>query len=427
MNEDLLKNFLEPGQPMKSFLVFFFAFFLSFPILEASQMRSEKAESKQELIQTREHVAPPQSSIARCVTWVNSLVSSTLSSAETKKIAAETLYLEQKKNKLLAVLHEVTALPEELIGLISLYNQAVFDFSDIVCSITSLTPPFIVLGDANGEIIILNVDEAKIVKRIHAYKGPVFGLATAVDKLEFASLSTVNGYPLFGMGYEIGRIRAYAAVIAEPRVKQDEPLRLWRLNDNSCELIACSEGTKIDPDQKHMMEKYETQLVQQYPYCKLMETWIERMWSVKEEENDGRPVKNVNHEKDAPNFHMVEEALFPEGEASCFSCGISDKETGVGWSTGQVLFEHPQKHEIRVCKGSHAGPVRCMRNFVYGGKQYVISGSQDGTARIWKQDDYSCVQTIYGHKNPVVLVAFLPPRRIISVSAKSVRIDQLFC
>ena len=73
---------------------------------------------------------------------------------------------------------------------------------------------------------------------------------------------------------------------------------------------------------------------------------------------------------------------------------------------------------------SHAGAVTCLEFF---GKQHLLSGSDDGTLRIWRVSDWACLHVLGGHKSGVTSIAIHPTGRLaLSTSSdKTVRLWNL--
>ena len=73
---------------------------------------------------------------------------------------------------------------------------------------------------------------------------------------------------------------------------------------------------------------------------------------------------------------------------------------------------------------SHAGAVTCLQFF---GKQHLLSGSDDGTLRIWRVSDWACLHILGGHKAGVTSIAIHPTGRLaLSTSSdKTVRLWNL--
>jgi protein MAK11 len=73
---------------------------------------------------------------------------------------------------------------------------------------------------------------------------------------------------------------------------------------------------------------------------------------------------------------------------------------------------------------SHAGAVTCLEFF---GKQHLLSGSDDGTLRIWRVSDWACLHVLGGHKAGVTSIAIHPTGRLaLSTSSdKTVRLWNL--
>ncbi|OMO65210.1 hypothetical protein COLO4_31449 [Corchorus olitorius] len=62
---------------------------------------------------------------------------------------------------------------------------------------------------------------------------------------------------------------------------------------------------------------------------------------------------------------------------------------------------------------AHQKGVNCVDYFTGGGKPYLITGSEEHTAKVWDYQTNSCVQTLEGHTHNVSAVCFRPELPII--------------
>ncbi|WJX58974.1 hypothetical protein P8452_44371 [Trifolium repens] len=62
---------------------------------------------------------------------------------------------------------------------------------------------------------------------------------------------------------------------------------------------------------------------------------------------------------------------------------------------------------------AHKKGVNCIDYYTGGGKPYLITGSDDQTARVWDYQTKSCVQTLDGHPHNVSAVCFHPELPVI--------------
>ena len=58
---------------------------------------------------------------------------------------------------------------------------------------------------------------------------------------------------------------------------------------------------------------------------------------------------------------------------------------------------------------SHSGAVTCLEFF---GREHLLSGSDDGTLRIWRVSDWACLHVLGGHKSGVTSIAIHPTGRL---------------
>ena len=62
--------------------------------------------------------------------------------------------------------------------------------------------------------------------------------------------------------------------------------------------------------------------------------------------------------------------------------------------------------------------VNCVDYYSGGDKPYLISGADDRLTKIWDYQNKTCVQTLEGHSQNVVCVAFHPELPIIMTGAE---------
>lgn len=60
----------------------------------------------------------------------------------------------------------------------------------------------------------------------------------------------------------------------------------------------------------------------------------------------------------------------------------------------------------------------CADYFISNGKEYLLSGSDDYTAKVWDYHSRSCVQTLEGHGNNVTAVCAHPELPIIITASE---------
>jgi len=62
--------------------------------------------------------------------------------------------------------------------------------------------------------------------------------------------------------------------------------------------------------------------------------------------------------------------------------------------------------------------VNCVDYFESNDKLYLLSGSDDYTAKVWDYDSKNCVQTLEGHKNNVTAICAHPEIPIIITASE---------
>lgn len=66
----------------------------------------------------------------------------------------------------------------------------------------------------------------------------------------------------------------------------------------------------------------------------------------------------------------------------------------------------------------HSSNVRCLDYFTRSDKQYLITGSDDGTAKIWDLQKKRCVKTLERHANRVSAVCSHPELPILMTGSR---------
>ncbi|KAL5649964.1 hypothetical protein ACJX0J_040773, partial [Zea mays] len=68
----------------------------------------------------------------------------------------------------------------------------------------------------------------------------------------------------------------------------------------------------------------------------------------------------------------------------------------------------------------HQKGVNCVDYFTGGDRPYLITGSDDSTAKVWDYQTKSCVQTLEGHTHNISDVCFHPELPIIITGSEDV-------
>ncbi|XP_031090866.1 coatomer subunit beta'-2-like [Ipomoea triloba] len=76
-------------------------------------------------------------------------------------------------------------------------------------------------------------------------------------------------------------------------------------------------------------------------------------------------------------------------------------------------LELPNSGKCNFTLDAHLKGVNCVDYFTGGDKPYLITGSDDHTAKVWDYQTKSCVQTLEGHTHNVSTVCFHPELPII--------------
>ena len=122
-------------------------------------------------------------------------------------------------------------------------------------------------------------------------------------------------------------------------------------------------------------------------------------------ENGWKCTRIFNEEHSSSVMQLVFNPMDPNAFAS-----VSMDKTIKIWSVDSP-------HSNLTLDG-HSSNVRCLDYFTHGGKQYLFTGSDDGTAKIWDVQKKICVKTLVGHANRVSTVYAHPQLPILMTGSR---------
>ncbi|XP_047316950.1 coatomer subunit beta'-2 [Impatiens glandulifera] len=102
--------------------------------------------------------------------------------------------------------------------------------------------------------------------------------------------------------------------------------------------------------------------------------------------------------------HYVMQVTFNPKDTNTFASASLDRTIKI-WNLGS--------QEPNFTLDAHLKGVNCVDYFTGGDKPYLITGSDDHTAKVWDYQTKSCVQTLEGHTHNVSAVCFHPDLPII--------------
>ncbi|PWZ18735.1 Coatomer subunit beta'-1 [Zea mays] len=102
--------------------------------------------------------------------------------------------------------------------------------------------------------------------------------------------------------------------------------------------------------------------------------------------------------------HYVMQVTFNPKDINTFASASLDRTTKI-WSLG---FPDPN-----FTLDGHQKGVNCVDYFTGGDRPYLITGSDDSTAKVWDYQTKSCVQTLEGYTHNISAVCFHPELPII--------------
>jgi WD40 repeat protein len=68
-----------------------------------------------------------------------------------------------------------------------------------------------------------------------------------------------------------------------------------------------------------------------------------------------------------------------------------------------VEITHMDSDQVHTLRG-HSDKVNCF-DFRHSATMQLVSGSRDGTIKVWDLDTYTCAQTLLGHESSVICLA----------------------
>ncbi|CAN7112369.1 unnamed protein product [Brassica rapa subsp. narinosa] len=102
--------------------------------------------------------------------------------------------------------------------------------------------------------------------------------------------------------------------------------------------------------------------------------------------------------------HYVMQVVFNPKDTNTFASASLDRSIKI-WNLGSP--------DPNFTLDAHQKGVNCVDYFTGGDKPYLITGSDDHTAKVWDYQTKSCVQTLDGHTHNVSAVCFHPELPII--------------
>ncbi|RWR83035.1 coatomer subunit beta'-1-like protein isoform X1 [Cinnamomum micranthum f. kanehirae] len=102
--------------------------------------------------------------------------------------------------------------------------------------------------------------------------------------------------------------------------------------------------------------------------------------------------------------HYVMQVTFNPKDTNTFASASLDRTIKI-WNLGSP--------EPNFTLDAHLKGVNCVDYFTGGDRPYLITGSDDHTAKVWDYQTKSCVQTLEGHTHNVSAVCFHPELPII--------------
>jgi coatomer subunit beta' len=115
--------------------------------------------------------------------------------------------------------------------------------------------------------------------------------------------------------------------------------------------------------------------------------------------------------------HYVMQVAFNPNDTNTFVTVSLDSKVKI-WKLGSA-------HESFTLDG-HSKGINCVEFFTTGDKAYLITGSDDFTAKIWDYEAKTCIQTLEGHTHNVSALCVHPQFPVIITGSEdeSVRIWQ---
>ncbi|KMZ63378.1 Coatomer subunit beta'-1 [Zostera marina] len=107
--------------------------------------------------------------------------------------------------------------------------------------------------------------------------------------------------------------------------------------------------------------------------------------------------------------HYVMQVTFNPKDTNTFASASLDRTIKI-WSLGSP--------DPNFTLDAHLKGVNCVDYFTGGDRPYLITGSDDNTAKVWDYQTKSCVQTLEGHTHNVSAVCFHPELPIIMTGSE---------
>lgn len=357
---------------------------------------------------------------------------------EQAKIDHERIERFNEHQTFIQALTDLTNLPPEIIAIVALYNQATFFIGGFVksalCSVEVLSPERIAVGLTNGSIVLVDSTEGKIVQTLPGHKAPVHGLCYLYDRQELLSLSTLDGSKVSDLcRTTINGIQGVSAEAMEQEKKeneQDDLLRVWSPYADTTSQSVLERRDALSLTQGYIPNsqcKDETETKTQAEVVELRRNGNEvgvvreRSW-VPAISTSTIPTRGYGQASDSIRFWFFDKKkIFSKGEGTSLPVTATDGQIFIGWSTGDVLVLNEKQNIPITYLHGHTAPVRVLDFLDKDNKRYLLSGSDDGTIRVWDCDSKRELQRFIGHTAPICALKisffFKDAPYLLSVSA----------
>ncbi|XP_044417559.1 uncharacterized protein [Triticum aestivum] len=261
---------------------------------------------------------------------------------------------------------------QPLINIWGLFHPAK-DFSGVLCSLDAdPTESWIITGHRHGDVSIWKCGTQRMMSSINTWEETGLPRNILNTQHDVYSVKFITRRRWFVAGTYDGFIHVYNYATRMDFIKRVK-VHSHGIRDNG---IYLSRALVVHPTQPYVLSIFEE-----------MKLWD---W-----DKDWKFIQTFERE----HSDSIQQVAFSPKDTNTSASASSDHTVKL-WS----LYSRISEYTLR----GHSDKVNCLEFFTRDGQQYLITGSQDCTAKIWGLQEKMCVHTMDVFMSPVVSVISLP-------------------
>nr|BAJ94793.1 predicted protein [Hordeum vulgare subsp. vulgare] len=269
-----------------------------------------------------------------------------------------------------------------LINIWGLFHPAK-DFSGALCSLDAdLTESWIITGHRHGDVSIWKCGTQRMMSSINTWEETGVPRNILNTQHDVYSVKFITRRRWFVAGTYDGFIHVYNYETRMEFIKKFK-VHSSGIRDTG---IYLSRALVVHPTKPYVLSTFEE-----------MKLWD---W-----DKDWKCIQTFERE----HSDSIRQVAFNPKDINTFASASSD-HTIKFWRLNSSISEYTLR--------GHSDKVNCLEFFTGDGQQYLITGSQDCTAKIWGLQEKMCVHTMDVFMSPVVSVIYLPDIQYLTTGSE---------